>query len=155
MARVEGEIIIQRPVETVFDFVADERNEPRYNPRMLDVELIADGPIGLGSRFRAELETRGRRMPMTIEFTEFDRPRRLASATHSSMMDTVGAITLEPSADGTRMRWRWDVRPHGLLRLIPPVVGLFGRRQERSIWGNLKHLLESDVQPGSESRSGR
>lgn len=26
MARVEGEIIINRPVEEVFDFVADERN---------------------------------------------------------------------------------------------------------------------------------
>ena len=35
MARVEGEIVINRPVEEVFDFVADERNEPRYNPRML------------------------------------------------------------------------------------------------------------------------
>jgi hypothetical protein len=35
MARVEGEIIIQRPAEDVFDFVADERNEPRYNSRMV------------------------------------------------------------------------------------------------------------------------
>lgn len=31
MAHVEGEIIINRPVEEVFDFVADERNEPHYN----------------------------------------------------------------------------------------------------------------------------
>jgi uncharacterized protein YndB with AHSA1/START domain len=77
MARVEGEIIIHRPVEEVFDFVADERNEPRYNPRMLDVELITDGPIGLGTRFRVELMTGGRTMPMTIEFTGFDPPRRL------------------------------------------------------------------------------
>jgi hypothetical protein len=55
MTRVEGEIIIHRPVEEVFDFVADERNEPRYNPRMLDVQLICDAPIGVGTRFRAEL----------------------------------------------------------------------------------------------------
>jgi hypothetical protein len=32
MADINGEIIIHRPVEEVFDFVADERNEPRYNP---------------------------------------------------------------------------------------------------------------------------
>ena len=32
MVRIEGEIVIKRPVEEVFDFVADERNEPRYNP---------------------------------------------------------------------------------------------------------------------------
>jgi hypothetical protein len=30
----------------VFDFVADERNEPRYNPRMLLAEKISSGPRG-------------------------------------------------------------------------------------------------------------
>ena len=34
MVRIEGQIVIDRPVEEVFDFVADETNEPRYNPRM-------------------------------------------------------------------------------------------------------------------------
>lgn len=149
MARVEGEIIIRRAIEEVFDFVADERNEPRYNPRMLKAELISEGAVGLGARFRAELTTMGRTMPMTIEITGFDRPRRLASATHSTMMDTVGAITFDQAPGGTRMAWSWDVRPCGVLRLMPSVVRLLGRRQERSIWGNLKRLLESEVQPGS------
>ena len=35
MPRIEGELLIERPVEVVFDFVADERNEPYFNPRML------------------------------------------------------------------------------------------------------------------------
>ena len=91
MARVEGEIVIYRPVEEVFDFVADERNEPRYNPRMLVAEQISEGPIGLGTRFRTDLETTGRTMSMIVEFTE--RPRRLASVTRSSMMETEGALT--------------------------------------------------------------
>lgn len=30
MVRVEGGMVINRPVEDVFDFVADKRNEPRY-----------------------------------------------------------------------------------------------------------------------------
>jgi len=30
MVRIQGEIVINRPVDEVFDFVADERNEPRY-----------------------------------------------------------------------------------------------------------------------------
>ena len=53
MARIEGEIVIDRPVEEVFDFVADERNEPRYNPQMLRAEQISSGPIGLGTEPRA------------------------------------------------------------------------------------------------------
>ena len=58
MVHIEGEIVIERPPEAVFDFVADERNEPRYNPRMLRVEQISAGPIGLGTRFRAEVASR-------------------------------------------------------------------------------------------------
>jgi hypothetical protein len=38
MARIEGEIIIDRPVDVVFDYVADQRNEPRYNPQMVRAE---------------------------------------------------------------------------------------------------------------------
>lgn len=46
MARVQGEIVIERPVEVVFDCVADQRNEPTYNPRMLRSEKLTDGPGG-------------------------------------------------------------------------------------------------------------
>ena len=46
MARIEGEIAINRPVDEVFDFVADERYEPRYNPRMARVEKLSPGQIG-------------------------------------------------------------------------------------------------------------
>jgi hypothetical protein len=140
---VEGEIIIFRPVEEVFDFVADERNEPRYNPRMVRAEQVSSGAIGAATRFQTELKTIGRTMPMMVEFTRFERRRLLASKTTSSMMETEGALTFEPVAAGTRMRWSWDVRPRGALKLVAPVVGLLGRRQERAIWSELKRLLEA------------
>jgi hypothetical protein len=54
MAKVAGEILIARPVEQV-DFVVDERNEPRYNPRMLRAEKLTPGPIGLGTRSPREV----------------------------------------------------------------------------------------------------
>ena len=143
MARVEGEIIIHRPVGEVFDFVADERNEPRYNPRMVHAEQISEGPIGVGTRFHTELKAMGGTMPMLVEFTGFERPRRLASVTRSSMMVIEGALTFESVPPGTRMRWSWDVRPRGAMRVLTPFVGAIGRRQERGIWGALKRLLES------------
>ena len=145
MARVEGEIVINRPVEDVFDFVADERNEPRYNPRMRSAEQSSEGPIGSGTRFRTELETMGRTVPMIVEFIGYERPSRLASVTRSSMMETEGALTFESVPGGTRMCWSWDVRPRGALRLMAPLVGVIGRWQEQRIWGNLKRLLEAEV----------
>ena len=143
MVHIEGEIIINRPVETVFDFVADERNEPRYNPQMLRAEKISEGPIGLGTRFRARTTSGGRPVEMILEITAYDRPRRLASSTRMAEMDIQGTLTLEPSGDGTRMHWSWAVKPRGLFKLMTPFIGLIGRRQERRIWRSLKQYLET------------
>jgi carbon monoxide dehydrogenase subunit G len=119
MVGIEGEIVINRPVEEVFDFVADERNEPRFNPRMLRADKLSPGRSA-GTRFRAEIETMRRTSEMTIQCTGYERPRRLASSTQLATMDIDGALTFDPVAGGTRMRWSWDIQPRGLLRLMGP-----------------------------------
>ena len=63
-ARIAGDIVIERPVEEVFDFVADERNEPRFNPRILRAEKISPGPIGFGTR--AEVKARVGRLDQRL-----------------------------------------------------------------------------------------
>ena len=77
---IEGDIEIAQPPETVFDIVADERNEPRYNPRLREVEKLTVGPIGRGTRFRVRTARRRGGAEMIIEYTEFDPPHRLASS---------------------------------------------------------------------------
>jgi hypothetical protein len=154
MVRIAGEILIHRRVEEVFDFVADERNEPRYNPHMTRVERTSDGPIGVGSRFRADITSMGRSFEMLIEYTGFERPRRLASSTHMSSMDTQGGLTFDSVPGGTLMRWSWEVEPRGVFRVMMPLVARMGRRQEQRIWTSLKHLLEGQATDvGSSARS--
>jgi hypothetical protein len=142
MARVRGEILINRPVEMVFDYVADQRNEPVYNPRMLQSEKITDVPIGVGTRFRATARSGRRMVEMLIKITEYDRPRRLGSRTTMSSVDVNGGLTFEPVDGATRMSWSWEVSPRGPLRLFGPLVARLGRRQEQTIWTGLKAQLE-------------
>jgi Polyketide cyclase / dehydrase and lipid transport len=144
MVRIGGQIVIHRPVEEVFDVVADERNEPRYNPRMRRAEKIVEGPIGVGTRYRAETASMGRAVPMVIAVTDYEPPRRLASRTHVSSMDIQYTLTFEPVLEGTRMRWSGELAPRGILKVMSPLVGLMGRRQEQRIWTGLKHFLEGE-----------
>jgi hypothetical protein len=44
MARIEGEIVIGRPVNAAFGYVADQSNEPQYNLRTVRAEKITAGP---------------------------------------------------------------------------------------------------------------
>lgn len=147
--RIEGEIVIARPVEEVFDFVADERNEPLFNPRMVRAEKVSPGPIGPGTRFRAEIKSMGRTAATTIETTGYERPRRLASTTRMSTMDIEGVLLFDPVDGGTRMRWLWDLRPRGVLRLMSPMIGRMGRRQEQATWAGLKRRLEAREASGA------
>lgn len=142
MVHVDGEIIIRRPVEVVFDAVADERNEPRYNPRMRRAEQVSAGSLGVGTQFRAEMATTGRPVTMFIEYTAFERPRRLRSTTHLAAMDIQGTLAFEPVPEGTILRWSWELKPRGVFRLVTPLVACLGRRQEAAIWAGLKRYLE-------------
>ena len=144
MARVGGEVLINRPVELVFDYVADQRNELAYNPRMLRSEKITDGPIGVGTRFRATARSGRRAVQMLIEITEYDRAKWLGSQTTMSSVGVNGGLTFEPVDGATRMSWSWEVSPRGLLRLLGPLIARQGRRQEQTIWTGLKAQLEGN-----------
>jgi hypothetical protein len=143
MARIEGEIVIGRPVDVVFDYVADQRNEPHYNPRMVRAEKVTEGPVGKGTRFRSAIMSRGRPADMLIELTGYDRPVRLAQVTTMRQANMSGTLTFEPVGAGTRMRWSWQVRPKGAVKLLAPVIAWMGRRQEQAVWAGMKQQLEA------------
>ena len=143
MARIDGEILIGQPVDVVFDFVADERNEPQYNSRMVRADKVTDGPVGKGTVFRSAARSMGRTADMRSELTGYDRPARLASTTTMSQADINGTLTFRPVPAGTRMRWSWEVRPKGAFRLLAPLISWLGSRQERAIWSAMKRYLET------------
>jgi uncharacterized protein YndB with AHSA1/START domain len=145
MVQVKGEIVIDRQPDEVFDFVSDEENEPRYNPQMRLAKKTTDGPIGVGTTFLAEVTGRSGVVPMTIQFTEYDRPHRLAEQVHMTSMNLTGELTFEAAEGGTRMYWAWNLQPHGVLRFMTPLMGALGRRSERRTWASLKRFLEGQT----------
>ncbi|MDP9989507.1 uncharacterized protein YndB with AHSA1/START domain [Arthrobacter oryzae] len=147
MTTIRGSILIRRPVEEVFDFVADERNEPAYNPLLRKVEKTTPGPIGTGTVWHVVTTSGKRATPFELEVTEYTRPRRLSSMTRMASADINGALTFVPDPDGTQMSWSWDLRPRGILKLITPLFAAAGRRQEQRIWSSLKAYIEAGNEP--------
>lgn len=145
MFRIHDSVIIARPREIVFDFAADQRNEPSYNPAMLECTKLTDGPIGAGTTFSAVMAGRGRQLRMTSELTAVDRPRLLESRTTTAGAEVVGSLTFDPYDDEThtRMTWDWQIRLDGWMRLGAPMIWLLGPRTERRIWSGLKARLEA------------
>jgi hypothetical protein len=142
MARVRGSINIKRPVDEVFDVVADQTNEPLYNPLMTDSRRLGDRPIGVGTRFLATVLTRGKPQQVEIKVMGFERPTWISSRSAMGRSTVSGRVRFDPVGSGTRLSWDWDVQVGTGARVLGPLVSVIGRRQERAIWGGLKHFLE-------------
>lgn len=145
MGRIRGQIVINQPVEAVFDFVADERNEPLFNPTMVLVEQLTPGPIGEGTQFRAESASGSRTAEMVTTYTKYERPHMLQSHTPMPTMDFLGTLTFEAVPDGTLMRWNWNIRPHGFYKLLGILITRAVGRNEEAVWIRLKLHLEDEL----------
>lgn len=143
MTRIAGEVTIAAPVEEVFDLVADERNEPRYNPRIEHARKLGAGPVGAGARFVAEPRNMGRRGEMTLTIQEYDRPYRLHNVITSSYMTVDGTLTFDDVSGGTRLAWDWDMHLVGPMRVLSPVLSVVGPSWERRNWVGLKDYVEA------------
>jgi hypothetical protein len=152
MALIEGEILLGRPVDVVFDYVADQSNEPQYNPQMVRAEKITAGPVGKGTQFRSAVAFRGHTAEMLVECTGYDWPVLFATTTTMAQADITYTLTFEPAPAGTRMCWSGQVQPKRAFRLLGPVITWLGRRQEQQIWAALKQRLEAA--PAGPAKAG-
>ena len=139
MAPIRNTTLINRPIEEVFDFAVDTRNEFKWNPKVRAMTKLTDGPIGFGTRMAAKWTMSGQ---IELVCTEYERPCRWAWANGGPIAVTV-TVTLSEEAGGTRLRAAFDARPHGLARLFFPVFIRIMRKDEARNMDYLRACLES------------
>ena len=103
MKRVSVSTTIQRPVEEVFDFLVDSRNDPRWCPLSRNVELV-EGTPGLGALYRYE-QGQGPGLPWFeawCQTVEAVHPTRLVW--DNAGRGTPYRATIDLSAHGTHTR---------------------------------------------------
>ena len=129
----------ERPAEDVFDFLADLRNEKRWNPRVRQLTLATPGPIAAGSVFRGEYQGLG---TLVTTLTEYDRPNRIGFRSEGPRAQLEGVFTIGPNGRGAAVTLDATVQPRGLLALLAPVMGPAFRRQNAAAAVRLTRLLE-------------
>jgi uncharacterized protein YndB with AHSA1/START domain len=139
VAVIESTVHIQRPPEEVFDYLSDPRNELEWNPKVRVMDKLTDGPVGVGTRFRAKWTKSG---VVTLECREYDRPRHWRFV-NGGPLAVDFSVDLTPESGGTRFTSRFDATPHGFLRLVFPVFLIFMRREEAANMELIKQAVES------------
>src|ERR1700684_2023666 len=104
MTLIRNTTLINRPIEEVFDFAVDTRNEFKWNPKVRAMTKLTDGPIGLGTRMAAKWTMSGQ---IELVCTEYERPCRWAWANGGPIAGTVTG-TLSGEGGGQPLRGGLD-----------------------------------------------
>ena len=139
-ALIENVVEIARTPEDVFDYLSDMGNEVRWNPDCESIEQLTDGPVGVGTRFRAKWK----QGPVVFtEVTAYERPRAWTYVNGGSIA-CVLSVTLEPTASGgTRLTSSGLWSASGLARFFFPVFIRTMRKAEVQVVANARRALEA------------
>ena len=143
MPEVKGTIEIGRPVEEVFDYLADPKNNLDWEKSVEANELTSDGPMGLGSKGR-RVENFFGRDESVWEVAEW-RPNELAAFKAESDKFVGDFEWRTESADsGTRVTYRFSgSAKNPFFKLLMPLMMSFFKRQISKDYQKLKEILES------------
>ncbi len=151
MAVIENTVEIDRSPEEVFDYLVDLRNELEWNPDVVSMEKITEGPIVLGTKYRAKWKQSG---SIVCECTKFDRPNGWSYVNGGPVAVHLD-ISLKRRGQYTTLVSRFDARPRGFFTLIFPIFMQIMKRQEKANMTNAKMALErrGDAGSGPSSRA--
>lgn len=140
LSYVKQRVIDVSPADA-FRFCSDLRNELSWNPNAKQVEKLTEGPVGVGTRFRARWANTGE---VVVEVVEFDPPRSWATRSTARGMEVVfrGDVAAE-TAGGTRYVARIEVQPRGLAWVYAPLALLAMSRQDAINMDLIERTLES------------
>ena len=130
---------VDAPVETVFDIASDLERLPEVIEGITKMEVVTEGPVGVGTRFRETRVMMKREHTEEMEITRFDRPGGYRSVAHNCgcRYDTDFLFT-DDGKGGCQIEMRFEATP---LRLVARLMGfLMG-----FMMNSCKKLTEKDL----------
>lgn len=134
-------MVVRRPREEVFAFLADAENDPQWRPGVLDISRVSGE--GVGTLYRQGVKgPMGKRVPADIQVTELRPNDVIAFRAVEGPVRPNGRYELSPEDGATRVRFSLDAEVGGLKRLMAPMVQKQMDREVSNL-DRLKQVLES------------
>ena len=143
--RFEGTVMIDRPIEEVFAFLANGENDPKFSPRVLEIAKTTDGPPGVGTVYASTVKDAGMKTKREFRLTAFDEPTRIRWSEVSKNLVTApeGGYDLAREGDGTRITVFNVLEGHGPGKLIAPLALRSARKGADDFARSIKSAVEA------------
>ena len=145
MLKIETNTIINRPIEEVFAVVSNLENNPKWSSVFVEVKKTSEGPIGVGTTWRAVQKALGQRLESEVEVTEYEPNRKFAQVSKSGPIPAKIWGTYEPVEGGTWISVILEAEVGGFFKLAEPLVKSMIKRSIETDFANLKDLMEAQA----------
>jgi uncharacterized protein YndB with AHSA1/START domain len=142
MIKLKETIEVNRPVEEVFDYIVNLENVQRWQPAVIEVRRLTEGPTRLGTRFSEVVRFMGRRDTTTCEVVELERNSRFAfKATGRFEYETT--YTFGARDGGTRIEIDGSFKTKGFWRVLEPILKGELQTESRTELQAMKKAIET------------
>ncbi len=120
MARYVMRVRTDKPADEVFDYLADLRNFPDWDPGTKQAEqVVGDGP-GEGAEY--DLQASGATLRYVVQ--RYDRPRVVVARARNRWITSVDTITVEADGAGCVASYDADLTLNGPLQVADRLLRL-------------------------------
>uniref|UniRef100_A0AAU2K0J9 SRPBCC family protein n=1 Tax=Streptomyces sp. NBC_00049 TaxID=2903617 RepID=A0AAU2K0J9_9ACTN len=143
----ESSVEIDRPVDAVFAYLADGRNDPEFSPRVQQITKTPEGPTALGTVFRSTVKDAGMKTGREFRIVGFEPPRTIRWTEQSKNLVTAeGGYDLEAlPGDRTRVRIFNTLEGHGLGKLLVGLALSAARKDAPDFGRRIKAAAEASL----------
>ncbi len=125
--------VIRAPVSRVFHMASDLANAPDWSSQIRRIEMLTNGPPGVGTRFRETRVMFGKEATEEMEITGFQRDREYTLECDSCGCHYTTVLSFREEAGGTRVTMKFGAvaqtlfaRVMGFL-MAPMMKGMLAR----------------------------
>lgn len=136
MARAVETVVVERPIEAVFAFIADGINNSKWRPSVVNT-MFASGPSERAVWAQTSRRSGGRTYASDYRISWYDEPTRLEYTVFAGPHRPIGLYTLRTAAHGsTEVTLTVDLVPRWMF--LP--ISSFGRRAADAEAAMLRNL---------------
>ncbi|MCL4255615.1 MAG: SRPBCC family protein [Anaerolineae bacterium] len=138
-------IVIHRPVEDVFNFVTDFRNDKAWWKLVTHTEMVTPGELGVGSEFVQSAKVLFITIQGRMRVLELDPPNWIRYRSESKQLSYNLLYTFEAVEGGTHFTQDAQLEIKGILRVFRPFTIWFIRWAQQRYFPILKQVLEENA----------
>lgn len=142
MIRIETREVIGRPIDEVFEFVSDVKNNPLWQSSIVEGRQTSSGSLGVGTTITTVSRYLGLRIKTDWEVIEYEPNKKYVAKSLSGRGQAKGSWSFEPVASGTCVDLVAEIGFSGLLRIVEPMLKFIGQRVTKKEFAALNDLFE-------------